>query len=58
LEEKKKDKMHAIGLPVLEFRRVMNSYNGAGGDVFPYDTLHRWTRDNYGAIWIPKKGAP
>jgi signal peptidase I len=27
------------------------------GEVFPYDTLHAWTRDNYGPIWIPQKGA-
>ncbi|HVU58624.1 MAG TPA: S26 family signal peptidase, partial [Puia sp.] len=26
-------------------------------DVFPYDELHHWTRDNYGPLWIPKKGA-
>lgn len=28
-------------------------------DYFPYDTLpsHRWSVDNYGPIWIPKKGA-
>ena len=26
-------------------------------DLFPYDTLHRWSVDNYGKIWIPKKGA-
>jgi signal peptidase I len=25
--------------------------------VFPYDTIHRWSRDNFGPIWIPKKGA-
>lgn len=25
--------------------------------VYPYDTLHNWTPDNYGPIWIPKKGA-
>jgi len=25
--------------------------------VFPYDKLHHWTRDNYGPLWIPKKGA-
>ena len=24
---------------------------------FPYDTLHKWAADNYGKIWIPKKGA-
>jgi signal peptidase I len=25
-------------------------------DLFPYDTLHKWSVDNYGKIWIPKKG--
>jgi signal peptidase I len=24
--------------------------------VFPYDTLHKWTIDDFGPIWIPKKG--
>jgi signal peptidase I len=26
--------------------------------IFPYDTLHKWTVDNYGKIWVPKKGTP
>lgn len=27
-------------------------------EIFPYskDSLYRWTRDNYGPIWIPEKG--
>ncbi len=26
--------------------------------LFPfYDTLHKWSPDNYGPVWIPKKGA-
>lgn len=30
---------------------------GANRPVFPYyDTLHHWTGDNYGPLWIPKKG--
>ena len=29
----------------------------AGGDVYPIDYRLGWTRDNYGPIWIPKKGA-
>ena len=33
-------------------------YNGGGGDVFPYDTIHKWTREDFGPIWIPKKGMP
>lgn len=27
------------------------------GPVFPYDAYHHWSRDNFGPIWIPKKGA-
>jgi signal peptidase I len=26
-------------------------------DVYPYDHIHLWSRDNYGPIWIPAKGA-
>ncbi len=25
--------------------------------TYPYDTLHNWTTDNFGPLWIPKKGA-
>ena len=29
------------------------------GDVFPYDTTYfRWSVDNFGPVWIPKKGSP
>ncbi len=49
-----KDKMLKNGFAksiVLDY-----SYNGRGGDVYPYDTLHKWTRDNFGPVQIPKKG--
>jgi len=26
-------------------------------DVYPYDHIHVWSRDNYGPIWIPAKGS-
>ena len=26
-------------------------------DVFPYDHIHDWSKDNFGPIWLPKKGA-
>lgn len=26
-------------------------------DYFPFDTIHKWSLDTYGDIWIPKKGA-
>lgn len=26
--------------------------------IFPYyDNVHKWTRDNFGPVWVPKKGA-
>jgi len=27
------------------------------GILFPFDSIHQWTLDDYGPIWIPKKGA-
>jgi signal peptidase I len=27
------------------------------GILFPYDSIHQWTLDDYGPVWIPKKGA-
>ena len=30
---------------------------GAGNDVFPLGGGKKWTRDNYGPIYVPKKGA-
>jgi len=27
-----------------------------GGDLFPFNNSLGWTRDNYGPVWIPKKG--
>jgi signal peptidase I len=33
----------------------INSPNA--NEYFPYDTLHKWSVDEYGPIWIPKKGA-
>jgi signal peptidase I len=26
-------------------------------EMFPYDTLHKWSVDNYGPLWVPKKAA-
>ena len=31
--------------------------NMYAGILFPYDSLHQWTLDDYGPVWIPKKGA-
>jgi len=42
--------------PMLEHP---SNYDGRywGQGLFPYDTLHKWTIDYFGPVWIPKKGA-
>lgn len=55
LTAKAKDKMLKNGFAKTIV--VDQSYNMGGGDVFPYDTIHKWARENFGPIWIPKKGA-
>ncbi|MEI9934883.1 MAG: hypothetical protein WDM71_08545 [Ferruginibacter sp.] len=37
---------------------ISNYIMQPAADLFPYyDTLHKWSADNYGPLWIPKKGA-
>jgi len=38
-------------------RRIDPDIDASTDGVFPYDAFHTWTRDNYGPLWIPKKGA-
>jgi len=47
-----KDKMMKSGLVKNIFPEIDSAQ-----DVYPYDNIHTWTRDNYGPIWIPSKGA-
>ncbi|MCL2561867.1 MAG: signal peptidase I [Rikenellaceae bacterium] len=28
----------------------------AAHNIFPHDTLYRWTPDNFGPLWVPRKG--
>ncbi len=37
--------------------KITPDIDSSGEGVFPYDVIHHWTRDNYGPIWIPRKGA-
>lgn len=55
LTEKAKNDLIKSGLA----RKVEPNPNVPGGSpVFPYDSAHsKWTRDNFGPIWVPKKGA-
>ena len=31
--------------------------NNSRVDIYPYSNLFGWSRDNYGPVWIPRKGA-
>jgi signal peptidase I len=42
---------------IPSIRKVVIEPDLLGGDVYPLDYDLGWTRDNYGPIWIPKKGA-
>lgn len=50
-----KDKMQKTGL--IKEISVDYSYQFGGGPTFPHDEYHQWSRDNFGPLWIPKKGA-
>ncbi|HWI91108.1 MAG TPA: signal peptidase I [Flavisolibacter sp.] len=38
-------------------RQILPNTDFDETEVFPYDSIHKWTRNNFGPIWIPKKGA-
>jgi signal peptidase I len=43
-----------------EFVKTVRSFYDTIPDpikYFPFDTLHKWSTDHYGPVWIPKKGA-
>ncbi len=54
LTAKAKDKMLKNGL--ANSIVVDSTYQLGYGGVFPYDTFHNWSRENFGPVWIPKKG--
>jgi signal peptidase I len=45
-------------LPGVKAGSVVRELNTAGfGNTFPYDTTHyQWSEDNFGPLWVPKKG--
>jgi signal peptidase I len=55
------DKMKASGLAkaiVPQLYRPDGVDPRSWGQIcFPYDTIHKWTVDYFGPIWIPAKGA-
>jgi len=45
--------------PFVDASSVRPDLNTAGfGNTYPYDTTHfKWSEDNFGPIWVPKKGS-
>ena len=48
---------HATPLRSAMVKKVQVEPSAMGGDVFPYGGGHGWDRDNYGPIYIPRKGS-
>ena len=42
---------------ISSIRKVVLEPEAFGGEVYPINYNLNWSRDNYGPIWIPKKGA-
>jgi signal peptidase I len=58
LQQMKKDNILTAAIPDLQVPDSLYSQPlYLGKMTFPYDTIHRWTIDYFGKIWIPKKGA-
>jgi signal peptidase I len=39
------------------YRVIANTNVPGNAPVFPYDRIHNWSRDNFGPLWIPKRGS-
>lgn len=49
-------------LPAIDASSIRKDIYPSDGlvstSMFPYyDTIHKWSPDNYGPVWVPKKGA-
>lgn len=46
-------------LPFVGPKGIVKTLNTVGyGNTFPHDTVHyKWTEDNFGPVWVPKKGS-
>jgi signal peptidase I len=55
--EKMRQNGLALGItPEIDTAAKPYNPNDRFNDVYPYDALDNWSRDNYGPIWIPAKG--
>ncbi|MBR6758064.1 MAG: signal peptidase I [Bacteroidaceae bacterium] len=41
--------------PIVE--QIVKEPDEMGGEVFPLDGVHQWSRADFGPLWIPQKGA-
>jgi signal peptidase I len=58
LQKLQKGKMcRSVHIQTEEVMRKCSDFFGPSDDNYPYDADFGWSRDNYGPLWIPKKGA-
>jgi signal peptidase I len=58
LQKLQKGKMcRSIHIQTEEVMRKYPDFFGTSDDNYPYDADFGWSRDNYGPLWIPRKGA-
>jgi len=36
---------------------ITETYNKSNAPSFPFDNIHKWTFDDFGPLWVPKKGS-
>ncbi len=46
-------------LPIVKSVEVLNEEEGKWyPEIFPFDSAYKWNRDNFGPLYIPRKGIP
>jgi signal peptidase I len=57
LTNEAKEKMQKNGLiKSIALDYDYGFFPGQDRSVYPYDTVHHWNREDFGPVWIPKKG--
>ncbi len=44
-------------MPIVKGVAIEKVFSQMGGSIFPFAYSNTWTRDNYGPLWIPRRGA-
>jgi signal peptidase I len=56
MTDKEKEKLKKLSI-VKDIQPIINKPSEGYAFLYPYVTSYNWSEDNYGPLWIPKKGA-